>query len=172
MELKKGQKVKLADLTQALQFELAVDASMSKGTADVVCFAVDAQNRLSDDRYFIFYNQEVSPEKAIRANFQGSRAVFSLDLDLMPAFVNKLVFAAAAEDGAAARDLAAGRLALTAGSSELGFFSFSGSDFLQEKAVILCELYRKDNIWRLAVVANGFNGGLSALLAHFGGEEV
>ncbi|MDR1604046.1 MAG: TerD domain-containing protein [Gracilibacteraceae bacterium] len=172
MELQKGQKTKIADLTQARQLELAVDAPMGKGTADVVCFAVDANNRLSDDRYFIFYNQEASPEQAIRAKTQGARTVFSLDTGQVPAFISKLVFAVAAEDGAAVRDLGAARLTLSAGSAELCGFSFAGSNFQAEKAIIICELYRKDNIWRLAVVADGFNGGLSALLAHFGGEEV
>ncbi|MDR1962099.1 MAG: TerD family protein [Gracilibacteraceae bacterium] len=170
MDLKKGQKIKISDLTQARALEIDISAPMSKGSADVVCFAVDAQNRLSDDRYFIFYNQESSPDRSISAHTQGGRTVFAVDLGLLPPFISKLVFAAAAEDGAAIRDLATGRLALRAGQSELGSFSFSGSDFHQEKAVILCELYKKDDIWRLAVVADGFNGGLAALLAHFGGE--
>ena len=51
-------------------------------------------------------------------------------------------------------------------------YVFTGAGYQQEKALILCEVYRKDGIWRFSVVDSGFNGGLSALLAHFGGEEV
>ena len=40
-----------------------------------------------------------------------------------------------------------------------------------EKAIISVELYRKDG-WRIAAAAKGFNGGLSALLKSFGGEEI
>ena len=46
----------------------------------------------------------------------------------------------------------------------------SGKDFQSERAVILIEIYRKD-VWRLGVVASGFNGGLGDLLKAYGGEE-
>lgn len=47
----------------------------------------------------------------------------------------------------------------------------AGADFNKERAIIAVELYQKDG-WRIAAVANGFNGGLSALLKSFGGEEI
>jgi tellurite resistance protein TerA len=50
-------------------------------------------------------------------------------------------------------------------------FPWSGADFGDEKAVIVAELYRRDGTWRFGAVGQGFNGGLSALLAHFGGSE-
>jgi tellurite resistance protein TerA len=49
-------------------------------------------------------------------------------------------------------------------------FAFTGSDFSSEKAIIIAELYFKDQ-WRVSAVGQGFSGGLSALLKHFGGEE-
>lgn len=45
-----------------------------------------------------------------------------------------------------------------------------GSDFLNEKAVIALEMYRKE-VWRVAIVARGFDGGLGDLLRAYGGEE-
>jgi tellurite resistance protein TerA len=50
-------------------------------------------------------------------------------------------------------------------------FAWSGADFENEKAVIVGEIYRKDGVWRFGAVGQGFAGGLSALLAHFGGAE-
>jgi tellurite resistance protein TerA len=35
---------------------------------------------------------------------------------------------------------------------------------------MLLEIYKKDGIWRLCAVGQGFNGGLDALVQHFGGE--
>ena len=49
-------------------------------------------------------------------------------------------------------------------------YQFSGADFSAEKAIIISEIYLK-TVWRVAAVGQGFNGGLSALLKHFGGEE-
>lgn len=48
-------------------------------------------------------------------------------------------------------------------------YEFTGSDFKNEKAIILSEIYYK-NIWRISAVGKGFNGGLGNLLEHFGGE--
>jgi hypothetical protein len=61
-------------------------------------------------------------------------------------------------------------LRLLNSSNELARFSFSGSDFKDEKAIMIGEIYFKD-IWRFSAVGQGFNGGLSTLLKYFGGEE-
>jgi len=45
-----------------------------------------------------------------------------------------------------------------------------GSIFDQERATMLIEIYRKEGIWRLAAIGQGFNAGLAALIQHFGGE--
>ena len=57
MELQKGQKCKLADLTGSGQLRISVTVSLPGSEADVTCFGVDGAGKLSDDRYFIFYNQ-------------------------------------------------------------------------------------------------------------------
>ncbi len=49
-------------------------------------------------------------------------------------------------------------------------FPFSGSDFGEERTIIAGEIYREGG-WRFAAVGRGFDGGLGALLEHFGGEE-
>ncbi len=45
------------------------------------------------------------------------------------------------------------------------FDFFTGS----EQALMLGEFYRKDGDWRFMEVGQGFNGGLEALVRHFGG---
>jgi tellurite resistance protein TerA len=55
--------------------------------------------------------------------------------------------------------------------AEAARFRFQGSDFGPEKAILVAELYRKDG-WRFAAIGQGFAGGLSALLKHFGGQEI
>lgn len=168
MELQKGQKLKMTDLTDARQVQIRVSVRMNSGEADCTCFGVDAAGKLSDDRYFIFYNQAASPEGAITMQAGTDGTVFSLDLSRMPDKIQKLVVTVAA-DGAAMCDIAGGVISLSGGGNSADY-RFSGEGFVQEKALILCELYRKDGIWRYNVVASGFNGGLDALLAHFGGE--
>lgn len=169
VELQKGQKLKLSDLTGESKLEITVSAKLKAGEADSTCFGVDSAGKLSDDRYFIFYNQLATPENAVVMRKNGENTVFAVDLSLLPDKIQKLVVTVAA-DGALMRDLENGYISLSAGG-EKAEYHFSGSGFKEEKALILCELYRKDTIWRYTVVASGFNGGLNALLAHFGGEE-
>ncbi|WP_036269126.1 TerD family protein, partial [Methylocaldum szegediense] len=63
-----------------------------------------------------------------------------------------------------------GYVSLLDGSREAARFSFTGADFAEERALMLLEIYRKDGIWRLCALGQGFNGGLAALVRHFGGE--
>jgi stress response protein SCP2 len=136
-------------------------------SVDVSCFGLDAGERLSDERYMVFYNQPASPEGAVRLDLSGGLARFQLNLDALPASIAKLVFVAAIDGAQTMRAL--GASALTLGTALR--FSWSGADFGDEKAIILAELYRRDGQWRFGAVGQGFNGGLSALLAHFGGTE-
>lgn len=172
MELLKGQKIKLETLTASSQIELHTAVRMRAGEADVTCFGVDDKGKLSDDRYFIFYNQTSSPEQEITMKQDNTGTVFSIDLKKLPSFIKKLVITVAAEEQTTMKDVESGQLSVGAAGQSLADFMFSGSQFQQEKALILCEIYEKDGSWRLSVVASGFNGGLSALLKHFGGEEI
>lgn len=171
MELRKGQKLKIMDLIPSPQFELQIFVQMRTDEADVTCFGVDAQDKMTDDRYFVFYNQTSTPEGAVTLQTTAAGSCFSVDLSKLPASIQKLVFTAAIDGHATMHDVTSGRLSLGADGSTAAAFGFDGAQFAQEKAIILCELYQKDHIWRLSIVASGFNGGLSALLAHFGGQE-
>lgn len=168
--LQKGQKMKFNDLTTDGRLTVTVNTQMKNGEADVTCFGVDGAGKLSDDRYFVFYNQLQSPEGAIKMQTAAETTTFTIDLNRLPAGIQKLVLTMAVDNGAM-NQLNNGNLRFRGDTNE-GSYTFLGSDFTNEKAVILAEIYQKDNLWRLSVVASGFNGGLSALLAFFGGEEI
>ena len=136
-------------------------------SVDVSCFGLDASDKLSDDRYMVFYNQLASPADAVTLNLSGGKARFAVNLDALPASIAKLVFVAAIDGAQTMRAL--GASSLTVGDAIR--FPWSGADFGDEKAVIVAEIYRRDGQWRFGAVGQGFNGGLSALLAHFGGTE-
>ncbi|AFD24492.1 hypothetical protein DGo_CA0565 [Deinococcus gobiensis I-0] len=46
----------------------------------------------------------------------------------------------------------------------------TGTQFTAERALMIAELYRHSGEWRLAGVAQGFQGGLDSLLEYFGGQ--
>ena len=164
----RGQKGKLADLGLGTAFPLTL--TLGAGTdVDVSCFGLDAGGQLADERYMVFFNQTSAPENAVVLELGAGHAVFRLDLERLPATIEKLVFTAAVADQGSLRALGASTLAL--GQPAAATFGFSGADFDAEKAVIVGELYRRDGSWRFGAVGQGFAGGLAALLKHFGGSE-
>jgi len=51
----RGQKLRLAEISNKLEINIGISVvAPSQLTFDVSCFGVDRQNKLSDDRYFIF----------------------------------------------------------------------------------------------------------------------
>ena len=66
MNLVRGQRFKLQQIGVNSKLKLEVEKSLNnKLELDMSCFGVDENDNLSDDRYFIFYNQLSSPEGAI-----------------------------------------------------------------------------------------------------------
>ncbi|HEX8478957.1 MAG TPA: TerD family protein [Telluria sp.] len=163
----RGQKGKLADLGVNSPFSVVVNIAGAGLTVDVSCFGLDGNDKLSDERFMVFYNQLASPGDAIRLDLGGGSARFALNLSALPDAIQKLVFVAAIDGNGTMR--ASGASTITLG--DVVQFPMSGADFQDEKAVIVGEVYRKDGVWRFGAVGQGFNGGLSALLKHFGGTE-
>lgn len=163
----RGQKGKLADLGCNSPFTVGLELEAAGMSIDVSCFGVDAADKLSDERYMVFYNQLASPGDAVKLDLGAGKARFAVDLNALPDAICKLVFVATIDGSGTMRQLGASSLTL----GEAVRFPISGADFQDEKAVIIGELYRKDGVWRFGAVGQGFNGGLSALLQHFGGAE-
>lgn len=173
LECIRGQKAKVSDLAGSLRLEVGLDVVTGGPAApDVSLFGLDPEGKLSDDRYLIFYNQKTSPEGALAlvGPRHGDREVFEVDLARLPGHIKRLVFTVSIDTGRMG-DLKPSHLRLMVAGDPVARFACSGSDFGEEKALILAELYFKD-VWRFAAIGQGFTGGLSALLAHFGGQEI
>lgn len=161
-----GQKGKLADLGCAGAFQIVLNIAAQGMEVDIACFGLDAHDQLSDDRYMVFFNQKSCPGGGVVLEIGDGKSTFSTDVSRLPDSIHKLVFAASISGAGTMRQLGSSSLQL--GSA---LFPFSGGDFQDEKAVIVGEVYKRDGLWRFGAVGQGFNGGLSALLRHFGGSE-
>ncbi len=167
--LAKGQRLKLADLVPGGgQFRVGLAA---RGLSlDFACFGLDADGKLSDERYMVFFNQPVSPCGGVELCATPGDAVgFTLQLERLPASLDRLVFTASLDGDGSLAGLETGYLRIIDGEAETGRYTFAGKDFNAERAVMLGEFYRKEGNWRFAANGQGFNGGLDALVRHFGG---
>ncbi|MGW1377319.1 TerD family protein [Streptomyces sp. NPDC002446] len=170
-EFQRGHKAKIGDLTAGTDLYVGVQIAGPGLTFDISCFGLDADERLSDDRYFIFFNQPKSPEESIQllGAQAGDSESFRVTLDKIPPHIQKLSFTAALDGAGQVSQIGPGYIRIVAGGEEVARYSFTGSEFSTERAVMLGDFYLKD-VWRFAAVGQGFDGGLEALLKNFGGE--
>ena len=158
---------KYVDVNSEICIEMGITGS---SVYDFCCFGVDQSGMLSDERYMIFYNQTSSPNDEIRFVSGNSSAKFYINLSKLPSNIDKLVFTANIDGNGTMGEISEHSFYLAQNNNTQISMVLSGNDFKEEKAIISVEIYRKDD-WRIAAAAKGFNGGLSALLAAFGGTE-
>ncbi|MFH9401778.1 TerD family protein [Streptomyces sp. NPDC017638] len=170
-EFQRGHKARISDLTPGTDLYVGVQISAPGLTFDISCFGLDADERLSDDRYFVFFNQPKSPEESIQllGAQAGDTESFRVTLDRIPSPIRRLSFTATIDGAGQMSQVGPGYLRIVAGGEEVARYSFDGSEFSTERAVMLGDFYFKDG-WRFAAVGQGFDGGLEALLKNFGGE--
>ncbi|MFC8441705.1 TerD family protein [Streptomyces griseoincarnatus] len=170
-EFQRGHKARISDLTAGTDLYVGVQIAGPGLSFDISCFGLDADERLSDDRYFIFYNQPKSPEESIQllGAQAGDTESFRVTLDRIPQQIKKLSFTATIDGAGQMSQIGPGYIRIVAGGEEVARYPFNGSEFTTERAVMLGDFYFKD-VWRFAAVGQGFDGGLDALLRNFGGE--
>ncbi|MFF5003500.1 TerD family protein [Streptomyces phaeochromogenes] len=170
-EFQRGHKAKISDLTAGTDLYVGVQITGPGLSFDISCFGLDADEQLSDDRFFVFFNQPKTPEESIQllGAQAGDTESFRVTLDRIPPQIQKLSFTATIDGAGQMSQVAPGYLRIVAGGEEVARYSFNGGEFSTERAVMLGDFYLKD-VWRFAAVGQGFDGGLDALLKNFGGE--
>lgn len=166
----RGEKIKLTDYSSSMQLQVEISIQ-SNVEIDITCFGLNAEKKITDDRYVVFYNQLQSPNREMYLTSHSNGASnFIIDLSAIPLTkIQNLVFTAAIDGYGTMSMISAGAITIRANGIPILRYEFTGSQFKNEKAVILSEIYYK-SMWRLSAVGQGFNGGLAALLEHFGGE--
>lgn len=171
MNLLKGQRFKLEQVGVNSKLKLEVDMVLNSNLElDMSCFGVDENDNLSDDRYFIFYNQLSSPEGAIKK--ENNKDTFYIDFSLLPKTIKKIILSISIDGNGNIKEVInEGTIKFSNEKEVVANFNFKGQEYTTEKSIVLLEIYLKDNIWRSNIIASGFNGGLGDILRNYGGEE-
>lgn len=152
--------------------DVGVDVSSAENLAfDVCCFGLDAAGKLLADEWLVFFNNPSAPADAVRSvgPHGGDEQVFRVDLAALPAEVARLVFTVSLEGESTMAAIAKGHVRVLAGGAPILRYPYYGADFTTERSVVVGELYRREG-WRFVAVGQGYEGGLAALVAAFGGE--
>jgi stress response protein SCP2 len=171
MEILKGQRCLLTKYLPNLNEPFQIELSITGIPIDFSCFGLNSQGKLLCDDYMIFFNQLNTPCDGISLSTDANTVTFTCDLKKLPTTIDSLSFTAAIDGVQTMNQMQLGSLRFLKHHQEIARFTFSSADFHHEKALMLGDIYRKNGEWRFNAVGQGFNGGLSALLAYFGGEE-
>lgn len=171
MNLHRGQRIRLAEVLDPKRpFAIGVGISAPGLAVDFVCFGLDADGRLADDRYMTFYNQPSTQCGGVGlAAPAGDRDGFAFDLERLSPAVHRLVVAAVVDGSGSLAEVLGGHARCIQGGRETCRFEIRSEFFANGTATMLIELYRRQDEWRMSPVAQEFNGGLAALVSHFGG---
>ena len=125
---------------------------------DVSIFLLDATAKIAVDEDMIFYGLPTSPCAGVKIVNQ----TIEFNLDKIPSRIEKLAITATLENAAS--------WGKNIQLSTAQFNSVVDTLDRPEKALILLELYKRNEQWKVRFVAQGFNGGLAPLAEHFGVE--
>lgn len=140
---------------------------LSGKDADISAFRLQANGKVANDAQMIFYGQKKSCDGAVVLTQEGSNTTFAVNLNAINADVEKIAFTVTCDEGLTVTSLS--RLCIQIESK--GEILLSGTVHLQgrtEAALILGEMYRRNNEWKFRFVSQGFNGGLKPLAQFYG----
>ncbi len=134
---------------------------------DVSAFRLFADGKVRGDADMVFYGQPTNDDNTVSQRTDGSDTLFSVDLPRMRSDVQKIAFTATCDSVSPVSQLRRLAIQVEHNGNVLvqGEVDLNGR---QEAALIVGELYRRNDEWKFRFVSQGFNGGLRPLAEHFG----
>ncbi|MFE6767230.1 TerD family protein [Streptomyces sp. NPDC057689] len=136
---------------------------------DVVAFVVDAGEQVQGDEDFVFYGAPEHPDGTVRLATDGpNEQVVGVDLARLPLEAHRVVVAAAIDGAACFSDVGALEITATCGVGAAPAARATLDAATTERTLILAELYRRGEGWRMRVVGQGYDHGLAELARGYG----
>jgi DNA polymerase III subunit epsilon len=136
---------------------------------DVVAFVLDAQEQVAGDEDFVFYGAPEHPDGTVRLATDGpTEQAVNVDLERLPLEVSRVVVAAAIDGDATFSDVGAVEIVATRGIGEAPTARATLDAATTERTMILAEIYRRGDGWRLRAVGQGYDHALADLARHYG----
>ncbi len=178
-ELSRGQNVALPEGAEQLRVSVGWTTSTDDGlqmpTLDLIALLTDGDRRARSDDDIVFYNQRSTPDGAVvhtgrTESENGGRDDLSVDLTALTDDVFSVVIAASTDEGPLG-DLATVEWTLHTPDGAM-VTRFPITDLSTERVVVVGEVYRRQGVWRVRAVGQGWSSGLSGLLTDYGVDVV
>ena len=164
---------------------LGWEARSTDGAAfdlDASAFLVKSDGKVRNDNDFIFYNNLKSSDGSVEhmgdnktGEGDGDDEVVKVDLEKVPAEIDKIAFTVTIHEGEARRQNFGGvqnayiRIVNQEGDKEIARYDLS-EDASVETAMIFGEVYRNAGEWKFKAIGQGFKGGLGPLARNYGAD--
>jgi tellurium resistance protein TerD len=183
INLQKGQRVGIG--LQRVVVGLGWDPNQSdtgqEFDLDASAFMIDSRRKLPDPKFFVFYNNDRSPDGAVGTsgddrtggNSDGDDESLTVALDKVDPRVHEIVITVTIHDAEARRQ--------NFGQVRNSFIRIYDADdesnvlckydldedFSVETAIEFGRLYRRDGAWKFEASGTGYRGGLQALVSKY-----
>ena len=175
INLQKGQRIEIG--LQKVGVGLGWDPNESTGydfDLDASAFMLGENKKLPADEFFVFYNNQKSPDGAVESSGDdltggnsdgGDDETLTVDLSKVDPRVNEILFTATIHDAENRRQNFGQvrnsyiRIYNAINNEEIAKYDLD-EDFSIETAVEFGRLYRRNGEWKFEAIGNGFKGGL------------
>ena len=188
ISLAKGERISLEKVAPGLTeafVGLGWDTNPTDSGADFdldgSLFVLGSDEKLLSDKHFIFYNNLTSPDpnKSIQhmgdnltGAGEGDDELIKINLQKVPSEVQKIVITVTIHEAEKRKQNfgqvqnAFIRVVNAENKQEVVRYDLT-EDYSVETALIMAEIYRKNDEWRVNAVGSGYQGGLQALLDRY-----
>lgn len=164
MEIQRGFRSKLKnhiDVSKEFTLEFAISGPVQ---CSYCCMAVTAEDVPYCSDYIIWSGHTHSPKSELIYQDVEQGAICTVNLQLMPSQIKKLVFLINIEDEHVMGDIDLQKAELQQDGRSIFVFQLKGQDFRREKLVVCCEVYKKGGEWRFAALSCGYNKTISEIV--------
>ncbi|MBF6338538.1 TerD family protein [Nocardia abscessus] len=137
----------------------------SEAPVDVSALLVTEAGRVRSDADFVFFNQPSAPGVTLD---QGTPAALSVSLGDLPADIAQLRAVLTLDDPAQTFGRFAPPVATVADAAGNVLYEYRIEGLGSESVVIALELYRRQGVWKVRAVGQGYAGGFAALVTDHG----
>ncbi|MCX5401724.1 TerD family protein [Streptomyces sp. NBC_00102] len=149
-----------------------VSATWGQHTAcdvDVVAFALDTHEKVPGDEDFVFHGAPEHPDGTVRLAVDSPTGqAVSVEPERLPLEIRRVVIAAAIDGAATFSEVGAIEITATCGVGSAPAARATLDAATTERTMILAEMYRRGDGWRLRAVGQGYDHGLAELARGYG----
>jgi tellurite resistance protein TerA len=154
-------------------------SSCPKYEIDTSIMLLSERGKLEEEENFVFYNNLSSRDGAVKLHSSPAgnyKKTASIATNNISGDVSRIMFILTIDNGDTLNqrfgDVKDISVDILDENSKNVILQYKTDIFFKETAIILLEIYKRNNEWKIQAVGNGFNSGLDAILREYGSEKV